>query len=253
MQEDLLDRLRRSPVVGRYFEASGDLVVVSGGDGSADDEDDGDDTDDQQDHDQDQSQDDDQQDDEGDDDKPLGPKGEKAYQAEKQKRRDAQKQLREWKALGLSPADIKKLIADKSGDDDPDPDQIRDEAKAEARAEVMRDRIMDKIEAKAARLFADPDDAAALLMRGREIDEFLDDGKIDVEEIETALNELIETKPYLAAQGGPRFKGDADGGTRKESGPKQLSRTDLERMSPQEIEKARREGRLERLLTGKTT
>lgn len=208
------------------------------------------DHDDQQDDDtQDQNQgDDDQQD---NDDEPLGPKGEKALAAEKDKRRTAQAELREWKALGLKPADIKKIIDDRKGDDDkPDPEKIRSEAKAEATAELMHSRVLDKIEAKAGKLFADPDDAAALLMKDRDADEFLDDGKIDVEAIQDALKELLEKKPYLAAQSGKRFQGGADGGARKDSRPAQLTRADLAQMSPQEIEKARKEGRLVDLLSG---
>lgn len=161
---------------------------------------------------------DDGQSDDGDDDTPLGPKGEKALQAEKQKRRDAQKELREWKALGLSAADIKKLVDErKDSDGKPDADAIRQQIRAEVDAEVLETRVLDKIEAKAARLFADPDDAAALVMRGRDADEFLDDGKVDVEAIQDALDELLEKKPYLAAQGGRRFQGGGDGGPRKET------------------------------------
>lgn len=186
------------------------------------------------------------------DDKPLGPPGEKALRAEKQKRRDAQKELREWKALGLSHADIKKMLdARNNGDDTPDADAIRQQAKAEAQQELLESRVLDKIEAKAGKLFADPDDAAALLMKSRDADEFLDDGKIDVEAIQDALDELLEKKPYLAAQGGRRFQGDGDGGPRKESRTKQLTRDDLKRMSPQEIEQARKDGKLDDLLSGK--
>lgn len=172
--------------------------------------------------DDDESNDEDESDEDGEDeDKPLGPKGEKALHAEKQKRRDAQKQLREWKALGLKPADIKKMLDGRKDDDgQPDADTIREQAKAEAQAELMQSRVLDKIEAKAARAFADPDDAAALIMRDRDADEFLDDGKIDVEAIQEALDELLETKPYLAAQGGRRFQGGGDGGPRKEEKPR---------------------------------
>lgn len=186
------------------------------------------------------------------DDNPLGPKGEKALQAEKEKRRNAQRELREWKALGLDPADIKKILDERnaSGDEAPDPDRIRQEAKAEAQAELMESRVLDKIEAKASRLFADPDDAAVLLMRERGAADFLDDGSIDVEAIQEALTDLLERKPYLAAQGGRRFQGSGDGGTRKESGPRQLSRDDLKTMSPEAIVQAKAEGRLVDVLGG---
>jgi len=171
-------------------------------------------------------------DDESDDDKPLGPRGEKALQAEKEKRRAAQTQLREWKALGLSPAQVqaklKAVPADggKDGDKPVDRDAIRAEVQAEVDAERNRDRVLDKIEAKAARAFADPDDAAALLLRTGDVNDFLDEnGKVDVEAIEDGLKALLEKKPYLGiAQGdGKRFKGSGDGGARKEQKPRAAS------------------------------
>lgn len=160
-----------------------------------------------------------------DGDKPLGEKGEKALRAEKDKRKAAQKQLREWTTLGLTPAQVRELVAKTSGggdgDDQPNADEIRRQAQAEARAEVMRDRVLDKIEAKA-RTFADPADAAALLLREHDVDDFLDDGKIDAEAIAEALESLLEQKPYLAAQSGKRFQGTGDGGPRK-AAPKRAS------------------------------
>jgi hypothetical protein len=197
--------------------------------GAAPDDGDSDDQDDDADSDDDPDDKDDAAgagDDKDDDDKPLGPKGEKALEAEKTKRRAAQAQLREWKALGLTAAEVSKRLAalpkDGGKDDEaPDADAIRAEIKAEVDAERQRERVLDKIEAKAARLFADPDDAAALLLRGKDVNDFLDDdGKIDIEEIEDGLKSLLEKKPYLAAQGGKRFKGGGDGGARKEQKPK---------------------------------
>lgn len=190
-----------------------------------------------------------------DSDRELGPKGERALAAEKDKRRSAQAELREWKALGLKPADIKKILDDRKGQGDPpNPEQIRSEAKAEAQAELMQSRVLDKIEAKAARLFADPDDAAALLMRDHDADDFLDDGKIDVDAIQDALDGLLSKKPYLAAaQSGKRFQGSADGGTRKETRQSQLTKADLAGMAPEAIEAARVAGRLDDLMSGKSS
>jgi hypothetical protein len=131
-------------------------------------------------------------------------------------------------------------------DDAPDPAEIRKAAQAEARAEVLSERALDKVEAKAAKLFADPEDARALLA-GR-VDEFVDDGKVDVEAIEEALTELLSKKPHLAAATAKRFQGGADGGARKGSGVTQLTEQDLKRMSPQQIDKARLDGRLNDLL-----
>lgn len=196
-------------------------------------------------------------DDQQDDDKPLGPAGEKALQAEKEKRKAAQAELRQWKALGLTPEQIREIqkASGKTGDDaDVDLDKVRAEAKAEAQAEALRERVEDKIEAKAHK-FADPEDAVATLLRKHGIEEFIDDGKVDVDAIQEALDDLLKSKPYLAAQGGKRFQGGGDGGTRKESRPSQLTKADVERLAKEgkhaEIEKARTEGRLADLLSGK--
>jgi hypothetical protein len=131
-------------------------------------------------------------------------------------------------------------------DDAPDPAELRKAAQAEARAEVLNERALDKVEAKAAKLFADPEDARALLA-GR-VDEFVDDGKVDVEAIEEALGDLLKKKPHLAAATAKRFQGGADGGARKGSGVTQVTEQDLKRMKPEQIVKAREEGRLTELL-----
>lgn len=184
-----------------------------------------------------------------DDDKPegadaLGDAGKKALDVMKAK---WQKERDERKALAAQLADLQK--SDK-GDGKPDLDaqKLRDEAKAEARAEALRDRVLDKIEAKAAKLFADPEDAVALL--GRRVDDFIDDGQLDVDAIGEALEELLKKKPHLAAaQGGKRFNGSADGGARKGSGrPAQLTEQDLKRMTPQQIVDAQAKGQFDDLL-----
>lgn len=48
----------------------------------------------------------------------------------------------------------------------------------------------------------------------------------------------------------PRFQGGADGGTRAPIKSGQITGAELRQMTPREIEKARREGRLRDLLTG---
>ena len=179
--------------------------------------------------------DDDQGEPEGDADK-LGDAGKKALDSMKskwQKERDARKAL-------------EAKLAASSTDDQQDPVEIRKQAQAEARAEVLKDRALDKVETKAAKLFADPEDARALLA-GR-VEDFVDDGQVDVEAIEEALADLLKKKPHLAAATAKRFQGGADGGARKGSGVSQLNEQDLKRMTPQQIEKARLDGRLNDLL-----
>lgn len=198
---------------------------------------------------------DDDQNDDSDDDgaDSLADKGKQALDRMKQQRNAARDQLREFKALGLTPAQIKALQTGKDDKaDQPDADQIREQTRAEVRAEALKERVVDKIEAKAAKAFADAEDAVAILLRSHDPEDFLDDGKIDVEAIQEALDELLEKKPHLAVQDGKRFKGNPDGGTRKAARPGQLTRDDLKRMSPQEITKAKAEGRLADLLAGKS-
>lgn len=97
-------------------------------------------------------------------------------------------------------------------------EQARKEGRAEAAAELTRQRVLDKIEVRAARKFADPEDAQ-LRLAGR-ADEFVGpDGQIDAAGIDAALTKLLEEKPHLAANGGRRFAAGADGGPRGESTP----------------------------------
>lgn len=179
----------------------------------------------------------------------LGDAGKKALDAMKvkwQKERDARK------ALADQVAKLTANKADDKNDDQPDPDEIRKQAKAEAVAEVLRDRALDKVETKAAKLFADPEDARALL--ASRVDEFVDDGKVDLDAIAEALEDLLKKKPHLAAATAKRFQGSADGGARNGNKPSQLTRDDVQRLAKAgkhgEIEKARQEGRLADLMSG---
>lgn len=101
--------------------------------------------------------------------------------------------------------------------DKPDLDKIKADAKAEAAAELLKGRVEDKIEAKA-RAFADPEDAVAVLLRQNDIEDFIDGGKVDVEAITEALEDLGKKKPHLLAQG-KKFQGGADGGARQSKTP----------------------------------
>jgi hypothetical protein len=179
----------------------------------------------------DQDQDDDEQDDADEDDKPLGPKGERALAAmkEKLKAERAKRRAAEAKLNG------------EDADDKPDPGAA---ATARANARILRS----EIKAAAAGKFADPKDALRFLdLDSFEVDT---DGEVDEDEIAEAIDDLLKKKPYLAAQSGkPRFQGTGDGGSRKGNGrPSQLSREDLKRMSPEAIVKAKAEGRLNEAL-----
>lgn len=151
------------------------------------------------------------------------------FEAQQRINRNLERRGRKDKALidelkGVKPAastkDTAKADEGKQGAE-VDVEKIRaealEQAKKEAQQEALKERVLDKIEAKAAKEFADPADAVAMLMRGHTADDFIDDNKVDAEAIQDALKELLEKKPYLAAaaQGGKqRFQGSAEGGAK---------------------------------------
>lgn len=124
--------------------------------------------------------------------------------------------------------------------------RIRDDA-----LKVANDRILKaEIRVAAAGKLADPADALLHI----NLTEFAvsADGEVDTAAIAAAIDQLITTKPYLAAQGG-RFQGAGDGGARNDTGkPTQIGEAELAQMTPEQINTARREGRLDRLM-GRTT
>lgn len=143
--------------------------------------------------------------------------------------------------------------------DAPDPDAIKAEARKEALAEAKAAsdaRILRaEIKAAAGTKLADPNDAVRLLdLDDFEVDEH---GNVDQAEIAKAIDALVKSKPYLAAEG-KRFQGGGDGGAREGSQtPTQLTQSELKRMYDDkqyaEIDKARQEGRLADLFGAKTT
>lgn len=182
----------------------------------------------------------------------LGDPGKKAldamkgkWQTERDRRKAVEQELATLKAQGGK---------NSPSDGQPDPDDIRKQAKAEAAAEMLRDRALDKVETRAAKLFADPEDARALL--ASRVDEFIDNGQVDLDAINQALTDLLSKKPHLAAATAKRFQGSADGGARNgKTKPSQLSREDVARLAKQgkhaEIEQARVDGRLDDILAGR--
>ncbi|MEU7044940.1 hypothetical protein AB0A77_28330 [Streptomyces varsoviensis] len=179
----------------------------------------------------------------------LGDAGKKALdsmkgrlKSERDRRRAAEGELAELKRQSAKAG---------TGDDAPDLEQVRAEARAEAAAEALRTRALDRLEAKAARLFADPEDARAHL--ASRVEEFIDGDRLDVDAISEALDELLEKKPYLkaaeAAMAERRFKDSGDGGAHGRQAVKgQLSEDDLRSMSPAQIRAAKAEGRLDKVL-----
>lgn len=167
----------------------------------------------------------------------LGDKGKRAlasmkgkWRTERDRRRALEEKLAERQGDGGEDA-LKKAAA---------------EATRAANARILRAEIRAAAKGK----LADPKDALTFL----NLDQFEvgEDGDVDADEIEEAIDDLIKNKPYLAAATARRFQGTGDGGAaRKASRPKQLTKSDLKSMTPEEIDKAREDGRLDDLMNGK--
>jgi hypothetical protein len=175
----------------------------------------------------------------------LGDAGKKALDSMKAERNAARKEAREARrALEDLQAKAGKPTEDA---DKPDLDAIRAEAEKAALTKANERVLRSEVKAAATGRLADPADAYKFLdLTQFEVDS---DGAVDADEIADAIDDLVKSKPYLAAQGGKRFQGSADGGTRKEAaGPIQLSRADMARMSPEQIAEADERGQFDEAL-----
>lgn len=124
--------------------------------------------------------------------------------------------------------------------------------KRAAEAEAARDAALQRAQATAVRAEViaaatqagaiDPEVVLALLPEGSVT--VADDGTVTGLD---AIKGLLRAKPYLAATPAAPV-GTADGGPRGSAAPAQLTREQLARLSPSEIEQARLEGRLDSLL-----
>lgn len=170
---------------------------------------------------------------------PLGDAGKKALDSMKSKWHTERDKRRELEARI---AELEK--PDESEKPDVDVDAIRRDVASKANSRILRS----EVKAAATGKLADPTDAYRYLdMDNFEVDA---NGDVDAEEISEAIADLLTNKPYLAAATASRFQGTVDGGARKASGPSQLTESDLDKMSANEIVQARKDGRLDTLLKG---
>lgn len=179
----------------------------------------------------------------------LGDAGKKAIAKEREARKAAEKRAKALEAQ-LAERDAKGAAGakDDAGDDDGKPDaaQIRRDAETAAAVKANARILAAEVKAAAAGKLADPSDAARYL----DLAEFEvgDDGSVDADAITEAISDLIKKKPYLAAKASG-FQGSGDGGARGSS-RRQLTRADLKNMSAKQINQAREDGRLDKLLGG---
>ncbi|WP_030322846.1 MULTISPECIES: hypothetical protein [Streptomyces] len=180
-------------------------------------------------------QDGDEQDPDGSD--ALGDRGKRALASMKGK----------WRAERDRARELEQRLAEKDNVDEAE--KTRRAAETAALSKANTRILRAEVKAAAAGKLADPADAYKFLdLETFEVD---DDGNVDSDEIAEAIDELIKTKPYLAAATAKRFQGTGDGGAaRKAARPKQLTRQDLKSMTPEAIDKARIDGRLDDLMGG---
>lgn len=155
----------------------------------------------------------------------LGDAGKKALDAMKAK----------WHEERAKRQDLERQMAEQ-------PDQ------SEAMQRVDRRYLRSEIKAAAKGKLADPADAFRFL----DLDEFqVSEDGVDESAIAEAIDKLVASKPYLGVAQRDFVEGSADGGARKASGPRQLTRADLAGMTPQQIDDARTAGQLADLMSGK--
>ena len=142
----------------------------------------------------------------------LGDPGKKALDAMKAKWKAA-----EDRAKAAEAAAAEALAKAEGKEKEYAAEQERRKVEMEALSKVNQRILKAEIKAAAKGILADPTDALTFIdLSPFEVG---DDGEVDAQAITAAIDNLIKSKPYLAAQGERRFQGGADGGPRKETGP----------------------------------
>jgi len=139
----------------------------------------------------------------------LGPEGEKALRAFKDRARKAEKTNAELQER------LDKIEEANKSETDKALDKARKEAGQEAEAEFEKERRSDRLQvavARHARDLADVDDVVLNLERGDTDSLFDKDGKVDADALKGALGTLLDEKRHLKAKGVGKPAGTADGG-----------------------------------------
>lgn len=174
----------------------------------------------------------------------LGDPGKKALQAEREARKTAERELKDLR----SRIQAMEEAQNKTAEERAALEQQRELERA-ALSKANERILAAEIRAAAKGELADPSDALTFI--DRSTFEVGDDGSVDGDAIKSAISELLEQKPYLAARREPKVEGSADGGTREASRPRQLNRADMARMTPEQISEAMSKGQFAELLGGK--
>jgi hypothetical protein len=165
-----------------------------------------------------------------------------AYEAEKTKRKEQDTALRDLQAK-FAALEAKEAGKEAEFAAAQEAQRIKDEALGAANQRILKA----EVRAAAAGKLNDPADA----LRYLDLSEFEvgSDGEVDSAAVTAAIETLISTKPYLAAQGGQRFQGTADGSARNDATkPSQLTQADMARMTDEQKVAAHAAGQFDQLL-----
>lgn len=184
----------------------------------------------------------------------LGDAGKKALDEERTARRTAERVLKEEReAKAKLEEELAKHRDENKSENEKAIEKARKEADEAARAEVAskyeQQLLEGRVLVKAAGKLADPADAN-LHIKAEDLEKEAD-GTVSDKTIEAAIAKLVKDKEYLAAGATPGGPGSADGGARG-GRPGQLSRADIQKMSPEQIVEAKAKGQLADLMRGGT-
>lgn len=189
-------------------------------------------------------------------DAPLGEAGEKALQAWKDRAKAAETEAKRAKTLEV---ELDQLRTAQMSDQERAVKEAADKARTDTLGEVNKRLFAAELRAEAAGKVADPDLLAdpevAVRLLGLDEIPVTPSGDIDTEAISAAVASLLEAKPYLAGAtppgtGTPAVP-DLGQGARGTNTTRQLTRSDLQAMSPEQIDQARNEGLLDDLMAGR--
>lgn len=154
-----------------------------------------------------------------DDGNDLGPAGEKALDAWKQRARTAEGKSKELRAAAKERDELRARLEEYEASSKTETQRQLEQAVKEAEERVRSEMsttvnsrlIKAEIRAAASGTLADPEDAVRFI----DFTEFEvgDDGTVDGKAIRSAIDDLVKQKPYLA--GKTRPQGDIDQGARK--------------------------------------
>lgn len=174
----------------------------------------------------------------------LGDAGKKALDSMKGQRNAARDELKTVREQ-LAALHAERDSAGKSPEEQ-QLDQARKDGETAATKRFNELLVGAELRAAAKGKLADPSDAALYL----KLSDFTvsEDGTVDADALNEAIDDLLTRKPHLSADAQQRFRGDAGQGHRGDKPKPQFTESELKSMTPAQINEARREGRLDKVL-----